>query len=202
MTWGEWATLCTRLTTSLNNSDCICVANICKPIYWSTCLSVHDIHVCVFFKEQLLFWPSPRCFFHPIPLFCALAEVIPALFNPTSLILITFHLLHSAYCPTAPVSLFYAFHTPQPYWSRPTCSTVLPNTSMTLTLMRQLHSGSQPSIIKAQPGLHETSQFNHHPLSSHLSSQAERNPLRITIGLAVMASSCPMQLQCSPLHYI
>lgn len=96
----------------INNQFKQLCLHLCGDIYAHLYVDAHAVCLCiVFFNKQLLF----LCFFfHPVPLFCALAEVIPVLFNPTSLIPITFHLLHSAYCPTAPVSLFYRLHTPQP----------------------------------------------------------------------------------------
>lgn len=133
---------------------------------------------------------------HPFPLFCALAEVSPVLFNPASLIPITFHLLHWAYCPTALASLLHRLNTSpltspatlvtQPYWRT---YNIAPNVQTAYWVPAQIEP-------------YKTSQFNHHPLSSCLSSQAERNPLWITIGLWVMCSQSPMQLQCSTLHYI
>lgn len=47
---------------------------------------------------------------HPFPLWCALAEVSAEDFNPVSQIFITFHLLHSTYCPGAAVVLLKYLH--------------------------------------------------------------------------------------------
>lgn len=85
---------------------------------------------------------------HPFPLFCALAEVSAVLFNPTSLIPITFPLLHSAHCPTAPSCLLHRLHTARLTAPCDTCNTALPDTPAPLPLIRQRHTRFASPVIK------------------------------------------------------
>lgn len=94
---------------------CVCVCKVSPGV--CACLSCASVISCSCSLSSLL---------HPLPPFHALAEVSPVLFNPASLIPITFHLLHSAYCPTALESLLQ--QTPQtPQLSDPcnTCTAAL-----------------------------------------------------------------------------
>lgn len=181
-----------RLSTSLNHFHIFCILNVCTP---ACAQYLHNFVylLCAFLMSSCSC--SLSFVLHPFPLFCALAEVSPVLFNPASLIPITLHLLHWGYCPTALASLLHRLNTSpltspatlvtQPYWHT---YNIAPNVQ-------------NAYWVPAQIEPYKTSQFNHHPLSSRLSSQ-ERNPLWITIGLWVMCSQSPMQLQCSTLHYI